>query len=210
MIDLQGTQAKVLCGLTRREMLRIFMIALPAAAIGWKRIDYFDRELVCVHVYDPEQTLPTPLHEKAGTSDRKPTKRSLFHVGLPELVLCQTNTSFLQRYPFFWPVTRDEVEQLKGSMRVLQQIKSIRGDKDIDGLREKLLKHRRQNKETSGHLAVIFTLNDSSTTVCSAVVDACRSYRVDELVIFKDPSRPPYLCSYPTLQRGFKRPPPIG
>jgi hypothetical protein len=35
MNDRQGTQAKVLCGLTRRELLRFFMIALPAAAIGW-------------------------------------------------------------------------------------------------------------------------------------------------------------------------------
>ena len=198
------------CGLTRREVLRLLMIALPAATIGWKRIDFFDRELVCVHVYDPAQELPRPLFEPASHPSRQPADHALFHVGLPELVICKTKISFLHSCPFFWPVTREEVRQTRGSIQVLQQIQSIAGHKHIDDLQKTLEEHRRQGEQKNGHLAVIFTLNDSSAAVCAAVVDACRSSRVNELVLFKDPSRPPYLCSYPSRQKGFKRPPPIG
>ena len=191
-------------------MLRLLMIALPAATIGWKRIDFFDRELVCVHVYDPAQELPQPLLEPAGSPTRKPADHLLFHVGLPELVLCRSTSGFLQRYPYFLPITRSEVSSLQDSIRVLHQVKTVKGKKDIDSLQAELVKYRQSGKENNGSLAVIFTLNESTTAVCAAVVDACRGHGVNELVIFKDPSRPPYLCSYPSRQKGFKRPPPIG
>ncbi|KPJ75361.1 MAG: hypothetical protein AMJ54_15220 [Deltaproteobacteria bacterium SG8_13] len=198
------------CALSRREVLRFFMVALPAAAIGWKRIDFFDRELVCVHVYDPAQELPSPLLDPAGTAVRRSAAGPVFHVGLPELVLCRTKTGLLRFYPYFWPVSRSEVDQLRGSVQVLHQSRTIAGKKDVDTLLEKLLEHRQPGDRENGSLAVIFTLNDATRDACAAVVDVCRSMRVGELVVFKDPSRPPYLCSYPSRQKGFKRPPPIG
>lgn len=203
-------QKKVLCGLTRREVLRFFMIALPATAIGWKPIDYFDRELVCVHVYDPISEMPPPLLESTDATIRRPADLSLFHAGLPELILCQTHTGLLNLYPYFWPVARNEVKQLQGKVQVLHQARTVTGNNDIVALRKKIPEERLTGKATNRSLAVIFTLNDATRAVCAAVVNCCRSMQVDELIIFKDPSRPPYLCSYASRQKGFKRPPPIG
>jgi hypothetical protein len=61
-----------------------------------------------------------------------------------------------------------------------------------------------------GSLAVILTLNDYTLHATPRLVDICRAEAVDEIVIFKDPSKPPYLCSYPSQQKGFKKKPPIG
>jgi hypothetical protein len=54
------------------------------------------------------------------------------------------------------------------------------------------------------------TLNDLTRNTCRQLVNICREKRVAELVVFKDPSKPPYLCSYPSRQKGFKKKPPIG
>jgi len=69
-------------------------------------------------------------------------------------------------------------------------------------------KNLRQNKRDS--YAVILTLNDYTKYTCPHLIESCRINKIDELIIFKDPSRPPYLCSHPSQQKGFKRPPPIG
>ena len=92
------------CRLSRREMLRFPTVVLPTALFGYKVIDYFDEELVCVHVYGLSQKLPDPLLK--------------------------------------------EMKNLKNALKVGP--------------------------------------------------------------IFKDPSKPPYLCSYPSQQKGFKKKPPIG
>ena len=198
------------CSLSRREILRWMMIALPAAVIGWKRIDFFDRELVCVHVYDPGSKLPPPLLVSTGRPARRPADEPIFHVGIPELILCRTRTRPLDIYPYFWPISNEEIKQLQGSMQVLHQSQTMVGKEDIDALKDRTMAQQRQGTAKGELLAVIFTLNDTTEHLCAAVVDASRRLRIDELVIFKDPSRSPYLCSYPSRQKGFKRPPPIG
>lgn len=42
------------------------MIALPATLFGFKSSDYFDEELVCVHVYSIALALPEPLLKQSG------------------------------------------------------------------------------------------------------------------------------------------------
>ena len=198
------------CRLSRRQVLRLVALALPAAAVGFKRSDVFDRERVCVHVYDPARPLPAPLLRPAGTAAARPADSALFHVGLPELILCRCNTRLLLLYPYFWPVGRRQVRQLQGAVQVLHHSPAVAGQRDIREMCEKMLALRRAGEDQNGSLAVIFTLNDATRNVIGAVADACRSMQVSELVIFKDPSRPPYLCSYASRQKGFKRPPPIG
>ncbi|MGD8963811.1 MAG: hypothetical protein PVF29_03570 [Desulfobacterales bacterium] len=112
------------CGLSRREMLRFLTVVLPTALFAYRLIDYFDGELVCVHVYGLSQNLPEPLLKRTEKSAKRLKDGSYFHIGLPELIVCRTEKSLLD--------------------------------------------------------------------------------------IFKDPSKPPYLCSYPYRQKGFKKKPPIG
>ena len=57
--------------------------------------------------------------------------------------------------------------------------------------------------------AIIFTYNDMTKYFASEIISQWQGFGIEELVLFKDPSKPPYLCSYPSLQKGFKRPPPI-
>jgi hypothetical protein len=55
---------------------------------------------------------------------------------------------------------------------------------------------------------VVLTMNEYTRYWASNVATAAREASVSELVIFKDPSVPPYLCEHEALQKGFKRPPP--
>ena len=198
------------CLLTRRDVLRLFAVAVPAVAVGWKQIDFFDQQLVCVHVYDPSQELPAPLLEPATAPGGRSPAQELFHAGLPELVLCRSNTRFLDLYPYFWPISSEDVNRMKRSLAVLYQKQKVTGLTDVDRLQAAFAVRQRPGKEAPIFFAVVFTLNDATEAAAAAVVRACRRMQVDELVIFKDPSRPPYLCTFATEQKGFKRPPPIG
>ena len=63
------------CQLSRRQMLRFLSLVLPTALFGYRLADYFDEELVCVHVYGLSQKLPDPLlqgPEKAADRKRRP------------------------------------------------------------------------------------------------------------------------------------------
>jgi hypothetical protein len=93
-------------------------VALPAALLGFSGRDYFNDELVCIHVYNMNGDIPEPL---------------------------------LARYDMIPPRPK------KGSY---------------------------------------------------SLVDLCRNGDIEELIIIKNPARAPYLCSYPSLQKGFKKPPP--
>ena len=201
---------KMMCNLSRREMLKFFAIALPASLFGFKTRDYFDKELVCVHVYDPSQKLPEPLLAQSRKFDHRSSDIEYFQIGLPELVLCRTEMRLLEMFEYFWPVTRTEVKHLQGLVKIIYKHPVIEDTVAIGDL-QKILKEqnnpRRSNKEG---LAVILTLNDYTKYACSDLIEICRNHKIDELIIFKDPSRPPYLCSHPSQQKGFKRPPPIG
>ena len=194
------------CRLSRREVLRFLTVVLPAALFGYKLIDYFDEELVCAHVYNLSQNLPTPVLEGNATSAKRMAGRSYFQIGLPELILCRTEMKLLDIFSYFWPVTRPEIQRFQNSSTVLFSLPMIEHVDQLTGLETALGQTKTRNRS----LAVILTLNDYTRNACRQLVNVCRQKGVAELVIFKDPSKPPYLCSYPSQQKGFKKKPPIG
>ena len=187
-------------------MLRFLTVVLPAALLGFKTIDYFDDELVCAHVYDLSQDLPAPLLETNELSARRPGEGAYFHIGLPELILCRTEISLLDMFAYFWPITRPEIQRFQNSSTVLFRLPMIEHVEQLAEIETAL----NRAKPQIGSLAVILTLNDRTRRACRRLVNTCRKTEVAEFVIFKDPSKSPYLCSYPSRQKGFKKKPPIG
>jgi len=187
-------------------MLRFLTVVLPTALLGFKTIDYFDQELVCAHVYGLSQNLPHPLLEGNGKPEKRTEGGSYFQIGLPELILCRTEIQLLDIFSYFWPITRPEIQRFQNSAEVLFSLPIIASADQLAGL-ETVLNRTGKGQES---LAVILTLNAYTRNACRRLVDICREKGVAELVIFKDPSKPPYLCSYPSRQKGFKKKPPIG
>ena len=194
------------CRLSRREMLRFMTVVLPTALFGYKVIDYFDDELVCAHVFGLSQDLPAPLLESSKTFEKRIEGGAYFEIGLPELILCRTEMRLLDIFSYFWPITRPEIQQFQKSSTVLYSLPTIEHIDQLAGFETALSR----TKTHKGSLAVILTLNDYTQNACPRLVNVCRQKGVAELVIFKDPSQPPYLCSYPSQQKGFKKKPPIG
>ena len=188
-------------------MLRFLSVVLPTALFGYRFVDYFDEELVCVHVYGLSQKLPDPLLQRPEKAVQRPEDRTYFHVGLPELIVCRTEKSLLDIFAYFWPVTRPEIKRFQNASTVLFSLPLIEHAEHFAGFKTTLNRSRETQK---GSLAVILTLNDFTRNACRRLVSICREKGVAELVIFKDPSKPPYLCSYPSRQKGFKKKPPIG
>jgi len=198
------------CRLSRRQMLRFLTVVLPTALLGYKTIDYFDEELVCVHVYELSQNLPEPLSENNETSEKRIEGESYFQIGLPELFLCRTKIRLLDIFAYFWPITRPEVQRFQNSSKVLFSQPIVEHVGQLAGLETVLNQTGKKQKAQKGSLAVILTLNGYTRNACHRLVNICREKGVAEMVIFKDPSKPPYLCSYPSRQKGFKKKPPIG
>lgn len=198
------------CRLSRREMLRFLAVVLPTALFGYRRIDYFDDELVCVHVYALSHELPAPLLKDHDDSEKRHKEAPCFQIGLPELILCRTVIGLLDVFAYFWPVTRAEIRRLQNSSKVLYRLPVMEQADQLAGLESVLSRTAESQKAPGGSLAAILTLNEHTRKTCRPLVDLCRAKSVAEMVIFKDPSKPPYLCSYPSQQKGFKKKPPIG
>jgi hypothetical protein len=197
------------CRLSRREMLQFLTVVLPTAVFGYKVIDYFDDELVCVHVYALSQKLPDPLLQSNQESQRRIERRSYFQIGLPELILCRTEVRLLDIFEYFWPITRPEIQRFQNSSEILFSLPVIEQVDQFAGLETALNRASEKQKSQKRSLAVILTLNSYTRNACHRLVNICRQKGVGEIVIFKDPSKPPYLCSYPSQQKGFKKKPPI-
>ena len=191
-------------------MLRFLTIVLPAALFGYKTTDYFDAELVCVHVYALSQKLPDPLLESTGKINQRQKGRAYFQIGLPELILCRTATKLLDMFEYFWPVTRPEIRRFQSVSKVLFSLPNIENMDQVSELQSFLTNQKDAKKSQKDSMAVILTLNDYTQHACRRLIQICQENGVDDLVIFKDPSKPPYLCSYPSQQKGFKKKPPIG
>jgi hypothetical protein len=200
----------MVCCLSRREMMRFLILALPTSLFGYKSRDYFDEELVCSHVYRFTQALPEPLLEQYAKTAKRSQNKEHFQIGLPELILCRTQVKFLEMFQYYWPVSRPEIQRLQRSIKILFKQPVIEDIDNLSAFQKILQKQNNLHERRIASLAVIFTLNDYTKHGCPRIVDICRSGSIDELLIFKDPSRPPYLCSYPSQQKGFKRPPPYG
>ena len=197
------------CRLSRREMLRFLTVILPTAFFGYKLIDYFDEELVCVHVYALSNNLPDPLLQINEESIERIEGGSYFQIGLPELILCRTEIRLLDIFAYFWPITRPEIQRFQNSSKMLFSLPVVEQIDQLAGLETALNRAGEKQKSQKGPLAVILTLNSYTRYACHRLVNLCRQKGVEEIVIFKDPSKPPYLCSYPSQQKGFKKKPPI-
>lgn len=197
------------CRLSRREMLRFLTVVLPTALFGYNVIDYFDEELVCVHVYGLSQNLPDPLLERNEKSERRIEGGSYFQIGLPELILCRTEIRLLDIFAYFWPITRPEIQRFQNSATVLFNLPIVEHVDQLAGLETALNRISEKQNSQKGSLALILTLNSYTRSVCHRLVNIGRKKGVEEMIIFKDPSKPPYLCSYPSQQKGFKKKPPI-
>lgn len=194
---------------TRREVLRLLSSVLPAALLGCSNKDVFDEELVCVHVFQPGYKIPAPL---LALHDDIPTRsklRGLFQLGIPELILCTTSIDFLSLFQYFWPVTRYEFQRIDGLISASFSKSELTGKGDVVDFRKYLEDHRDELGMRDEKTAIILTFNDFTEYYAPDLVELWRNYGIKEFVLFKDPSRSPYLCSYPALQKGFKRPPPI-
>ena len=191
-------------------MLRFLTIAFPATLFGFNTRDYFDKELVCVHVYDPGQDLPQPLLAQSRKFGQRSSGTEYFQIGLPELILCRTEMKLLEMFQYFWPVTRSEVKRLQGLVKIIYKQPVMEDIGKIADLQKILEEQNNLLQSKKEGLAVILTLNDYTKYACSHLIEMCRANQIEELIIFKDPSRPPYLCSHRSQQKGFKRPPPIG
>jgi hypothetical protein len=197
------------CRLSRREMLRFLTIVLPTALFGYRYIDYFDEELVCVHVYALSQSLPDPLLEKHAKAEKRIQGRPYFQIGLPELILCRTEIKLLDIFSYFWPVTRPEIKRFQNTSKIVFSLPVVESGDQLAGLETAFSRADEKQKAHQASLAVILTLNSYTRNICGRLVDMCREKGFGELVIFKDPSQPPYLCNFPSQQKGFKKEPPI-
>jgi len=194
---------------TRRDFLVRLSAAHAAMIVGCQRTggqDWIGRERVCVHVFHPRGSIPKPLLEIAGRAPERGNK-AYFGFGLPELAVCTSQPKFLEMFPYFWPVTREEIARLRQTMEVKFQRAAVTGANDVEELGTFLRAHDGDAPRHGTSTAVLLTYNDYTRFWTPAVIRTAQDTMVDEFVLFKDPTLPPYLCDYPASQKGFKRPP---
>ena len=197
------------CSITRRQLMQMFCVAIPAALLESMGFDVFQDERICVHVYDPSKSIPPPLLEDHDSKMPRAEDQPYFQSGLPEIILCTFETRFLNLFQYFWPVSEKEFRKMQETIQVKLAIPKVSRDQDLKELARYLDQNGQLKVSRDVTPAVIFTLNDYTAYWLPEIVQICRSAKITEFVIFKDPSKPPYLCSYPAQQKGFKRPPPI-
>jgi hypothetical protein len=181
---------------------------LPTVLLACKSKNVFDEERVCIHVFDPAGELPEPLRKTNGDIPSRPAKKRFFNIGLPEVLLCTTRTTFLESFQYFWPVTRDEYSRMNEAISVQYAKAVLQQSNDIADLSRYLNEHTTALQSKDSTSALIFTYNDYTALYAGKIVKVCAENNINELVIFKDPTKAPYLCDYPSRQKGFKKPPP--
>ncbi len=192
--------------LTRRDLLG-WLPLLPAVALGCRAgaaRDRIGRERLCIHVYDARRPLPPPLLERSPRPGPSAVGGDRFGIGLPELLLCSTAAKLLDAFPYVWPVSREDFQQLKRTIAIEFQKPFLASTADVEELRAVLRGRTASLRRT----AVVFTLHDLTRSFAPDVSAACQGGAVDDLVVLKDPTLGPYLCDHPSQQKGFKRPPP--
>jgi hypothetical protein len=194
---------------TRREILQFLGLLFPAALLGFREKDSFDEELVCVHIFQPAFQIPEPLLTQYKIIPERNKLKNLFHVGMPELLLCTTEIKFLSIFQYFWPITRSEFQSSYEKISLKYNKLELNEKKDILDFSRYLKSNWNGSKKEDSKSAIIFTYNDMTKYFASEIISQWQGFGIEELVLFKDPSKPPYLCSYPSLQKGFKRRPPI-
>jgi hypothetical protein len=185
---------------------------LPASALGCKSEgaqDVFDKELVCVHIFKPGFKIPDPLWERYDSITVRGNLPDLFNLKIPELLLCSADKNFLSIFEYFWPIERAEFYDTLRKVTVKYEKIKITEKSDVSEFSGFLKNTHAELKRNIKKTALIFTLNDFTRYFAADILNLCQTYGINEIALLKDPSKPPYLCLYPSLQKGFKRPPPI-
>jgi hypothetical protein len=185
---------------------------LPASAFGFRSEgaqDAFDKELVCVHIFQPGFNIPDPLWKRYDSIPARGDLQDLFNLKIPELLFCSTNENFLSIFEYFWPIERAEFNDTLRKVNVKYKKAKITVKRDVSDFSEFLENTHAGSNRNLTKTAVIFILNDFTRYFAADILNLWQIHGINEFVLFKDPSKPPYLCSYPSLQKGFKRPPPI-
>ena len=189
--------------LTRRQLLDVLAVALPGALAACRSKALSPEERVCVHVYPESLALPASILEELGDAPARRLTVAPFTTGLPEILVCTSSVPFLQLFPYFWPVATEELRRARDSIRVLFQVEQLSSSGEADGA-ERWLAGQSLPAGSVG----VFTYNDYTRFFARRLLLAFRSARLSEVVVFKDPSVPPYLCDAPARQKRFRRPPP--
>ena len=121
--------------LTRRDLLRMLAILFPATLIKCRSDDVFDEERVCVHVYNHSIAIPEPLLHRYKQMPSRRNPGRLFHIGMPELIVCTTPADLCSSFKHFWPLTREEVDLVRGRIAVQFQQGEVVGQDDIEKFR---------------------------------------------------------------------------
>jgi hypothetical protein len=171
--------------------------------------DAFDKELVCVHIFQPGFKIPDPLWERYDSIPARGHPKDLFNLKIPELLFCSTNKNFLSIFEYFWPIERAEFNETLRKVSVKYKKAKITEKRDVSDFSRFLENTHAKSNRNVKKTAVIFILNDFTRYFAADILNLWQTNGINEFVLFKDPSKPPYLCSYPSLQKGFKRPPPI-
>ncbi|HEY0590170.1 MAG TPA: hypothetical protein VGF40_00270 [Thermoanaerobaculia bacterium] len=187
----------------RRELLAV-LLAIPwAPVVACSRGSWLAREMVCAHVFRPRVYLPPPLLEPLERERVRRRAGRPLTVGLPELLLCAIPRDPVERFPFMWPLTEEEVRAFASAMRILWSAERLESRAGAAQLLDAL-----RRAPAGERTAVLFTMNRDTAPGAPAVAAAARDGDAGHLVVFKDPSIPPYFCDYPALQKRFKHPPP--
>ena len=192
---------------TRREILQFFGMLFPATLLGFREKDSFYEELVCVHIFQPAFRLPEPLLTQYRSIEKQ--IENLFQQYIIEALVCLHEINFLSIFQYFWPITRSEFQSSYEQISIKYNKSELNEKKDILDFSRYLESNWSGSKKKDTKSAIIFTYNDMTKYFASEIISQWQGFGIKELVLFKDPSKPPYLCSYPSLQKGFKRPPPI-
>jgi hypothetical protein len=185
---------------------------LPASALGFRckgAQDAFDKELVCVHIFQPGFKIPEPLWEQHDSIPIPKDHSDLFTLKIPELIFCTTEKDFLSIFEYFWPIERSEFDDTIRKVNIEYEKLQIAGKSDVSEFSRYLENIDSEKKSKIKKTTIIYTLNDVTRYFVADFLNLWQTSGIYEFVLFKDPSKSPYLCSYPSLQKGFKRPPPI-
>jgi hypothetical protein len=183
-------------------------MAIPATLIGCSKKNLSEDERVCIHIFNKDIAIPKPLLKQYKNIPDRSRKSGFFQIGLAELLLCTTTSSFIDIFQYFWPISKEDLKRFHQSISVKFEKSKIIGRKDIDDFLMYLREHQESIQSEGVNYAIILTFNDYTKYWSSCLIEGWRNSGIKEFVISKDPTISPYLCIYPSLQKGFKRPPP--
>ncbi len=189
--------------LSRRLLLQVLAGAVPTLGAACSRRSPDERDRVCVHVYPPTLELPPPLLQP-GLPAPGARPQGLLDSGLPEFFLCSSTVGFRELFPYYWPPLESEFRRLAASMQVVFSVATITGAAEVASIEQRL---SGESAPPGTRLVAALTYNDFTRAFSARILTAARAAHVDETVIIKDPSVPPYLCDFPGAQKKFRRQP---